>query len=473
MGRTSRRGGPRWALAGLAVGIAALASIPITFSYLSLIEATQFDATSLLLLAIGLTALLIVVISTPSLLIVAFFLPPVRPTDMSWRSSLALYRRIGALARKAPGPVGARVCAKLSEDALRVAAMLPSHSDAGRAVARAELEGRGAAPAPAPNVLVPSFFGVEDIHSAPRSLEHGRRIKALANAAAWICGVGMAGAGALFYLSRLEVSRVMLIAFGLALVLALLVKSSTQWLRANPMRVLLLRKFNDRRLGQVYLQLIQRKLRHFGHVIALSDKFVRRSMSDWVFSILTPVMNPNIVVLIFMAVRIPATIFLRAMDRTRWGPAFVCSARDYRLLAKRLFSRFELNSDTTQVSEGYLVRTSNDWWQLVVQLMMGSADVIVLDASWVTEGTAWEIKAVTRLALWDRVVRVAIVGREAAARDALSIAPPAPIFFYSESGQILDGDKFDAAMFTALDRSVRARVSYEEQLAPHETVGSV
>jgi hypothetical protein len=137
----------------------------------------------------------------------------------------------------------------------------------------------------------------------------------------------------------------------------------------------------------------------------------------------------------------------------------VGAPRDFRLLAKRLFDRLELNVETTFISKGYLVRTTDEWWRLVVRLMMDSADVIILDVSNVTEGTAWEIDALTRFGPWDRVLRVAFEAQAADAQAAVVNAPPAPLFTYRASGDLADGGAFREAPFAALEQSVRARES--------------
>jgi hypothetical protein len=175
-----------------------------------------------------------------------------------------------------------------------------------------------------------------------------------------------------------------------------------------------------------------------------------------------PTSLPGLVIFPF---RLVILFGLRLTDRTRWGPAFVASARDFRLLARRLHDRFELNLEVTLAASAYLVRTTDFWWKDAIQLFMTSADVIVLDISQVTQGTSWEIEAISRLGLWDRVVMVANSERMAAAGSALddlaarpgSASAPDIAHVYAPSGLIVDREAFRADMFSALRQSVTAR----------------
>ena len=495
-----RSRGPRWELLSAAgaiiVALAGLTTLALSGALEALPAAYAWGLKDWFEIAI-VAALVLGVFFVPILVLTAFVLPHRREVDPTWRHLLALYRTTSALARRRPDPAGAaRACARLSDDGLRVAAILPGHSEAGRAAAREALAARGVAYDPVPEISVPSFYGVDDLKDARRQALVVRRIRMIcggigtlllavgfvlmainkfsidpavtrATAAGYSADVvaalddlqfgsvpaeimawpEMAGMLARDWASKAAIG--LMLPFVLALSLA-------SWLRARPMRILLLRKFNDRRLGKAYNRLITNQLQQFGHVTALADKHVRRSTLAWFSGVLLRSVQslPNFV---FTVVSIPVLILLRMTDRTRWGPAFVGAPRDFRLLAKRLFDRLELNVETTFISKGYVVRTTDEWWRLVVRMMMESADVIVLDASNVTEGTAWEIDALTRFGLWRRVVRVALDAETAEAEAAFAQAPAARLFTYDASGQFGDEATFREAMFAALEQSVRAR----------------
>lgn len=494
-----RMRGPRWGLVGAAgaavTGAAAvwwvatwpmLHGIPVVFGL------TLGD----LLEIVAILALVVSLFAAPVFLIAAVALPPRRAVDPSWRRTLELYRRTPALARKTPGPAAEAACAMMSDDALRVAAILPGHSAAGQAAARDALKARLRELEPIPEVNTPSFYGLDDLPSARNEMASHNRLRMICvglgilfvvvTIALIAMNVGATApvkaraAQAGFDASVLaslddmafddlpsrmqawpEVRDMMLrdliakISLAIAAPFCILYILAS-WLRARPMRVLMLRKFNDARLGKIYNRLISTNLQDFGHVIALADRHVRRSTFSWIAGMLVRGMQ-SIPSFVATVLALPVLMVLRATDRTRWGPALVAAPRDFRLLARRLFDRLELNAETTFISKGYLVRTSDDWWRIVVRLMMDSADVIVLDASYVTEGTAWEIETLMQLNLWGRVVRLSLDAQEDEAREALVHAPPGPIFTYDAFGSIQDKAAFADAMFAALEHSVRAR----------------
>jgi len=400
--------------------------------------------------------------AAPLVALAAFVLPRPAPGAKARRAILKLYRSRSALRRSAPGEAGGRACAALSDDELRVAAILPGHSEAGQAAALAELAQRGAPPEPVPEFAAPSFFSLADLENPQKAALAGERVRLVA---------GFVAAGlfaAIFVMAGFEVlsdgaafdgrSRDIGMVFGVLLIPTGIVLFLASWLRSRPVRMVLLRKFNERRLGRRYKRLIDTELQPFGHVIALADKHVRRSTFEWLAGMVGRAFG-SLPAAVIAIIAIPLMMLLRATDRTRWGPALVAAPRDFRLLSARLEDRLELNIETSFIAKAYLIRTSDEWWRLVVRMQMASADVIVLDLSEVTQGTVWEIETIGRFGLWDRVVRVAADDRADTARDAAAGAPEAPLFLYDAFGGMVDRAAFRAEFFAALDRSVRARAA--------------
>lgn len=495
-GGVARRG-PRWAL------LAAAAALVVFWFGLILWLSSRGDPPLPVdeglagwLLALAVVAGLVSMFVIPALVVIGLFGPPPRCDDRVWRANMALYRSIAVLRRVAPEPKrAARALADLSVDGLRVAAVLPAHSAAGRAIALDALRARGAELDPVPDVVAPSFFDAESIADPEKSVfGPTTRVRTVAFV---LCGVlfvaifvavgfSMAASDGLRKAARAEgVADAVMATFEDAdaatipdevrhypeaqavirwqtagmviaglLIPAVAIYFLAAWLRPRPVRMLLLRKFNDRALGRAYKRLIAAELQPMGHVIALADRHVRRSTFGWIAGMIARAFG-SIPAAVLAIVTIPTLLILRATDRTRWGPAYVAAPRDFRLLAMRLFDRFELNLETQLVSNAYLVRTSDDWWQIVIRMLMKSADVIVLDLSNVTQGTEWEIETITELGLWDRVVRIALDARQ---DDALAAdAPAGPILLYDASGSMVGRADFRSAMFEALARSVLAR----------------
>lgn len=236
----------------------------------------------------------------------------------------------------------------------------------------------------------------------------------------------------------------------------------TSFLRGQPARVLLLRKFNDKQLAKSMERVIQNELRPFGHIATLSDQFIRRSKWGWLSRII-PTSPVHAVLLVFW---LPIRLVLRQFNRARHGPPYVGSARDFRNLAKRLRDRIGLNIEVATTSkEAFIVRSHDKWWKQIVALLMGSADIIIVDLSNVTSGTEWELERLDRLSMFEHAVFTAHEDRVLQARAAAERFPGAArkhIHTYDKFGDMADREAFQTAMletmaFTLADKN-RARL---------------
>ncbi len=224
----------------------------------------------------------------------------------------------------------------------------------------------------------------------------------------------------------------------------------TSFFRGQPARVLLLRKFNDKALAKSMEYVITDELRPFGHISTLSDQFIRRSRWGWVGRLIPTNFMHAILIVVWMPIR----FVLRQFNRARHGPPYVGSARDFRNLAKRLRDRIGLNIEVAMTSkEAFIVRSHDKWWKEVVALLMGSADVIVVDLSNVTSGTEWELERLDRLDLFDRAVLTAHEDRMQAARDAAARFPGSArkhIYPYDKLGDMADREAFRTEMLETM-----------------------
>ena len=227
-------------------------------------------------------------------------------------------------------------------------------------------------------------------------------------------------------------------------------------LRTQPGRILLLRKFNNKTLGKAMANVITTELRPFGHVLTLEDKHIKAQT----FFGIRGVISPNPVYAVVSLPWLPFRLLLRQFNRTKWGPAWVGSARNFRCLAKRLRERMSLNLEVSWKAkrEAFIVRTSDQWWQEVIALMMHSSDVIVVDLSEVTSGTQWELERIDRLQEWRRAVFTAHEEREDRARDVLAEYDwgEPDLYLYDKLGDMHDQKAFRMAMLTAMERRVNA-----------------
>ena len=244
---------------------------------------------------------------------------------------------------------------------------------------------------------------------------------------------------------------------GIALwVLILVTWLFTSLFRRQPARVLLLRKFNNKKIGKAVSNFISTELKPFGHTMTLADKHIKSPKLSMIASNLT--LHPVHLVLILLF--LPVRILMRQFNRSKHGPAWVGSARNLRSLAFRLRDRIGLNAEVswTAKREAFIVRTSDDWWQEVIALLMHSADVIVVDLSEVTSGTQWELDRIDKLREWRRAVFTAKEDREDQARDVLASydwgAPT--LFLYDNLGDMHDQKAFRSAMLAAIETHVNA-----------------
>jgi len=234
--------------------------------------------------------------------------------------------------------------------------------------------------------------------------------------------------------------------------LSLLIWFGGSVLRREPARLLVLRRFNDKALSRAAEMLIQHRLRRFGHVITLSDRFLRRSRWEE-FKHLVP---PDLLLIPVVLVWFPLRLLLRVFNRSKHGVAYVGNSRDYRHLALRLIQRIALNLQMTMSSaEAILIRSNDTWWKPVVAMVMASADVVVADLSDVADGTTWELDRIDSLDLYDKVVFVALDGRLPEARAVLERYPKAAgrhVFSFDPAGRM----KEDAAFVESLLQVIAA-----------------
>jgi len=416
-----------------------------------------------------------------------------------WRKKLSLMRTRGALARPSLRPGALRLVGRLSDEALAAAAHNPAHSEADRAAARDEAQRRGLS-LDDWRLAVPGFLNAEALakgervfFGAGRALRRGfglsilptvlvifaligwaepasERLIAAAEAAGLIDPDTAAGADLMFWsdaqgrdvLARLPASedadRVRLgsaLAYPSVLLFAAcgLAWGGATALRRRPARILLLRRFNDARIAKGLGRFLSGELRPFGHVMSLSDKHLRRSRFGWVrLAILAPT-NPLAALSLFL------TIPVRMIDRSRFGPAFVASAWDYRNLARRLRDRVGLNLQVAGTQkEAFLIRTSDTWWKMVVALLFDSCDAVVVDLSDVSAGTEWELERIRALEFAPATLLVTRADRAAYAADICrACGIEAPLFAYDALGEVEDRAAFRAAMLAAMRAAAERR----------------
>lgn len=380
----------------------------------------------------------------------------------AWRKRLRNMRTLAALSRADPD---ASALDGLDADALRAAADNPEHSEPCRAAAFAALAVRGE-PAGRWRLSVPGFITAGDLaRGQALFFGWGRVVRKWSGLSIYAILGGVFVAAALspeqaplttetrfwfeWFGLRLD-SDIVFATLGLVTLAAIAIWFFASALRRKPARVLLLRKFNVRALSAPLERAISNEFRPFGHVASLSDKHIRRDLFGWMSMATLSLGNP--IAAVWFIVGAPIRFVYRLFDRSGMGPAVVLNARDFRNLARRLRDRVGLNVQVALTAkEAFLVRTSDAWWRQVVRLFLDSSDVILVDLTKVTAGTAWELDTIRDENLAARCVFIALWGKAEEAEATLRARGFSnACHFYAPDGHMVDRVRFRAAMLGAM-----------------------
>jgi hypothetical protein len=208
------------------------------------------------------------------------------------------------------------------------------------------------------------------------------------------------------------------------------------WLRSY--RILLLRPFQSKKVSRSLKRFVRKNVSFNGHTFTLADKYVKESRFAYVISWIPRGLEDIVFIPLFF---IPAIRQLRRWVNVR-GP------RSYRFLKKRLARRFTLNMFWLKsINKVLKVRTADTWWKQCVDLLMYSCHLIVVDLSWVKQGTEWELAKIDRRDLERKTVFIAKEDAAEYAREVIAKfwpgteAPP-PLYVYCNSGKLLERESY-------------------------------
>jgi len=212
----------------------------------------------------------------------------------------------------------------------------------------------------------------------------------------------------------------------------------------RPSRILLLRPFQTKKVAKALKRFVRKNVAFHGHTFTLADKYVKESrFLYWVNHVPR---SPVDIVLI------PLMLFFKPLRQLqRW--IRVSGAGSYGLLHDRMSRRFTLNYLWLfSWNKMLMVRSSDAWWKPCIDLLMYSSQLIIVDLSWVKQGTEWELDQINRRDLEGKSVFIvpqekAEYAREIIARFWPDDEPPPPLHEYDGSGRLVN------------------RVAYEEDVA--------
>ena len=137
--------------------------------------------------------------------------------------------------------------------------------------------------------------------------------------------------------------------------------------------------------------------------------------------------------------------------------ATVKNARTYLALAGRLDGRVKpAFRHFVSGGQAYNIKSTNEWWQWCIDLLMHSSNAVVMDISRVSTGSAWEIEHID---VRDTLARTIFIAQEAhekhgseALQRLLGDAQLPPIFLYTEAGDFKEPGAFRQALAAKLER---------------------
>jgi len=209
----------------------------------------------------------------------------------------------------------------------------------------------------------------------------------------------------------------------------------------NPRRILLLRPFQAKSLSKPLKRLVRKNLTHRGHTFTLADKHVKESRLMFFLSVMPK--GPEDLVILPFSLLVPP---LRQLHR--W--LNVTSPRRYEFLRNRLSRRKTLNklSGDKWLNKIMSIKSSDEWWQQCIDLLMYSCEIIVVDLSLVKEGTEWELEKINVRDIEGKTIFVVHEEARAYAREVIadfwpSTEAPPPLFVFSDKGELAEKDVFD------------------------------
>jgi hypothetical protein len=355
----------------------------------------------------------------------------------------------------------------LDDGALFWAAWLPDHSDDGRKFAAAELERRGHSVAelqswspPASDLTVPptvdraistrGYARLILLRRAALILFRVGSLVAFAILAAAIFdyenidpALGISGVAALIGLPLL------LLAFALAFMV-----------QDRARRILVLRPFGEKKMTSALKRFVRKSLGLRAYAFTLSDRNYKPSFVD---SMLFRIVSGGFETLGQIAV---GAIFANSH---RLGA--IKNDKTFFRFARALTQKFNLSYWSFITSgQAFNIRTTDPFWQLCVQLLMHSCDVIVVDLSLVKQGTAWEIKQLGKRTLRAKCIFVVSDERRSTLDAVMAEHFPrdAPqVHVYQKSGALSDKAAFDAAFKDIFERETARGTTSKHGNAEH------
>lgn len=203
----------------------------------------------------------------------------------------------------------------------------------------------------------------------------------------------------------------------------------------NRVRILLLRPFARPRITLALKRVVTRNLGPLGPVFTLSDRNLKPSFLltivgyfSWIPLLLVgPLVRPS-----YMLARV-------------WAEG------RYLDLVNHLTAKFRLGAMSFVIgNQAFSLRSTDAWWQSVMDMLMNSSEIIVMDVSHVGKGSAWEIHAIERWGLLGKCIFVVeehgLQEGKIAIEDLLPRALQPELLIYDQKGVFGDQAKLRSVL---------------------------
>jgi hypothetical protein len=230
-----------------------------------------------------------------------------------------------------------------------------------------------------------------------------------------------------------DINDVAAAALGIGTILGFIVIAISTWHeRDRALRLLLLRPFGTSRISKSVKRLVFRHLGPYGFVYTLEDRYYKH---NWVYLFLLKGFSP----------------FFRYVRKQPALLSVIRSERSYVKLGLQLARKWHPSlASLMNGGQGFTVRSTDVWWQQVINLLINSSDIVFVDVSQVGKGTAWEITQLEARRLLGKCLFMVEKGQESIAMEAFNHLLPATLvpklFVYEESGRCVDEAAYTAAL---------------------------
>lgn len=216
--------------------------------------------------------------------------------------------------------------------------------------------------------------------------------------------------------------------------------------RQRSLRLLLLRPFGRPKLTRALRKVVINQLGPIATTYTLSDRDYRPGFFLMIFDRSTDLWRTAV-----GALYRPSRLLMNVRNER----TFLNLARVLPHVIGPSFKTFVVGDQALRI------KATNDWWQLVIDMLMHSVDLIVMDISDIGWGSSWEILQLSRRGLERNCIFICQEGYDQRGLNALrqldSDFDPERFYIYTAEGRFKNISAFDSKMDALCDRALRQR----------------